>query len=116
MATIAAPRLLIPSIAVASLGLLGCSTTIDGVPAGADRTSRPGSGGGKGSAGKGGTSGAGTGSGATSGEGTGGTGSGTGGSAGTDGPSAEARPGYSRLTRDEYRATIEQAFGLDPDV
>src|SRR5262245_13467341 len=116
-------RLLISSVAVALLGLAGCTQTIEGPPAG-DATGgrRPGSGG-KGSGGKGttggasGTAGSGTGgSGATSGEGTGGASSGTGGSAGTGGATAEARAGYSRLTRAEYRATVEQAFGLDPDV
>jgi hypothetical protein len=112
---------LISSIAVAALGLMSCTATIEGDPADDARGGRTGRGG-KGSGAKGQTGGSGagatsgTGSGATAGEGSGGTSSGTGGSAGSGEPSAEARPGYSRLTRAEYRATVEQAFGIDPDV
>jgi hypothetical protein len=122
MPTRPAPKLFISSIAALALALASCTNTIEGPMAEEGRGGRTGSGG-KGSGGKGTTggsssSGATGGSGATSGEGTGGSGAGTGGSAGAgaDGPTAEARPGYSRLTRAEYRATIEQAFGLDPDV
>lgn len=122
MPTRPAPRLLISSIAVAALVLTSCTNTIEGPMAEeGGRGGRRGSGG-KGSGGKGttggstSTGGATGGSGATSGEGTGGSSSGTGGSAGSGTPTAEARAGYSRLTRAEYRTTIEQAFGLDPDV
>jgi hypothetical protein len=110
-----ASTLFISSITVAALALGGCTTTIDGVPADERRSGRSGSGG-KGSSGSGSANG---GSGADAGQGTGGTTPGTGGSsgsAGTDGTPGVARPGYSRLTRAEYRATIEEAFGLDPDL
>jgi hypothetical protein len=120
MPTRPASTLLISSIAVAALGLTSCNATIEGAAvdeASGGRGASTGKGG-KGQTGGGSGSGAasGTGSGATSGEGSGGTSSGTGGSAGSVTPSGEARPGYSRLTRAEYRATVEQAFGLDPDV
>jgi hypothetical protein len=121
MPTRPASILLISSIAVAALGLVGCTATIEGDPADEARGGRTGRGGkGSGAQGQTGGSGAGatsgTGSGANGGEGSGGTSSGTGGSAGSGESSAEARPGYSRLTRAEYRATVEQAFGIDPDV
>jgi hypothetical protein len=121
MAARAPSRSFICSIAAAALALSACTATIDG-PAEAGAGGRAGGSGGKGSAGKAATGGsnASGGSGASSGEGSGGTsagtGPGTGGTAGSDGPPSEARTGFSRLTRAEYRATIEQAFGLDPDV
>src|SRR5688572_21084261 len=122
MPTRPASTLFISSIAVAALGLASCTANIEGAATDEGRGGRRTGSGGKGSSGKGNTGGSaagatsGTGSGATSGEGSGGTSSGTGGSAGSGGPAAEARPGYARLTRAEYRTTVEQAFGLDPDV
>ncbi len=118
MPTRPAPWLLFSSIAVAAGVLVSCTNTIEGPMAEESRGGRRSSGGKGGKAATGGSSSAGatSGSGGTSGEGNGGSSSGTAGSAGSDAPTAEARPGYSRLTRAEYRATIEQAFGLDPDV
>ena len=108
------------SIAVVALGLAGCTATIEGAPSDEVHGGRGGTTGkgGKGSGGngKGATGGAAAASGTGAASGSGGTSSGTGGSGGSGGPGTEARPGYSRLTRAEYRATIEQAFGLDPDV
>jgi hypothetical protein len=111
----------ISSIAVAAVALGGCTAALE-APEGHETGGRTGGSGGNGSGGEGATGGSNAtgGSAASGGEGSGGasagTGTGTGGSAGAGAPSAEARPGYSRLTRSEYRATVEQAFGIDPDL
>jgi hypothetical protein len=117
MLTRAASRLLISSIAVATVGLAGCTGKLEGPAAEVSSGGRSGSGG-KGSSGNVGTGGseATGGSGASGASGAGGTSSGTGGSAGSSMPAADARPGYSRLTRAEYLATVEAAFGIEGDL
>jgi hypothetical protein len=119
MRTRAVSRLSISSVAVAVLGLASCTATLEG-PAGEEMRGGRGGSAGKGSGGKSGKGGTGatSGAGATGGDGSGGSSAGaaTGGSAGSSTPAGEARPGYSRLTRAEYRATLEEAFGVDADV
>jgi hypothetical protein len=109
------------------LALVGCTADISrtgpvagsGAAAGAGATSGSGGAtGGTGATGAGGSAGSGaTSTGGTGGSGTGGSGgaSPTGG-AGGSGPVTAMQPGFTRLTQAEYRATIEAAFGIDPDL
>jgi hypothetical protein len=105
------------------LSLVGCvaevrsgapgSSTGTGAAAGSGNASGSGASGGAAAGAGMGTGGSLAGSGGSSGKGTTG---GSAGVAGTDAAAGPAQPGFARLTRAEYAATVRAALGLEPDL
>jgi hypothetical protein len=114
-----------PAALALSLAFLGCTAEVSRTDPVSGSGATPGAGAAAGAGGSRGGS-AGSGSGASAGSGAtstgGGGGNATGGSSGATSTGGAAtspttlQPGFTRLTRAEYRATIRAAFGIDPDL